>query len=98
MPARAQVKELSFGGALGGMLDVNASAVARALPRGGAGLCLNYLLDGPGVDNGTALSQALQARLISITLSTMLRSVASQLHGASVHAGSREGSSMQCAI
>ena len=32
------MKELSFGGALGGTLDVNACAVVRALPRGGAGL------------------------------------------------------------
>ena len=63
---------MSFGGALGGTLDVNASAVARALPRGGAGLCLNYLLDGPGADNGTALTQALQARLINNALLSML--------------------------
>ena len=62
------MKELSFGGALGGLLDVNASAVVRALPRGGAGLCLNYLLDGPGADNGTAFTQALQARLIKNAL------------------------------
>ena len=69
-PARVQVKELSFGGALGGMLDVNASAVARALPRAGAGLCLNYLLDGPGADNGTAFTQALQAWPIPALSST----------------------------
>ncbi|KAK9835997.1 hypothetical protein WJX81_004851 [Elliptochloris bilobata] len=54
------VKELSFGGALGGTLDANGSAVVRELPRAGAGVCLNYLLDGPGADNGTALRQALQ--------------------------------------
>lgn len=58
----AQVHELSFGGSLGGTLEVNGSAVLRTLPPAGAGLCLNYLLDGPGQDNGTALQQALQVR------------------------------------
>jgi hypothetical protein len=58
----AQVRELSFGGALGGALAANASDVLRTLPAAGAGLCVNYLLDGPGADNGTALARALQAR------------------------------------
>ena len=57
-----QVRELSFGGALGGALAANASDVLRTLPAAGAGLCVNYLLDGPGSDNGTALARALQAR------------------------------------
>ncbi len=57
-----QVRELSLGGALGGALAANASDVLRTLPAAGAGLCVNYLLDGPGSDNGTALARALQAR------------------------------------
>ncbi len=65
----AQVHALSFGFSLGGTLEVNGldgtlavngSAVLCTLPPAGAGLCLHYLLDGPGQDNGTALQQALQ--------------------------------------